>query len=351
MYRKQGKSEKYVKLLSEFEQKFNKAMSDYMNKNISDIKNSNPSEAYGLLKRLGARPGDCDEMNNFSLPSHANLSPLQSAERIADHFSQISQEYPPLNRDTLPDRVKAKISRSDENLPEISEYEVYEKIRGAKKPKAGVPGDVPRRLIQEFSPELTTPITKVFRNIIRTKEWPAQWKVEYVTPIQKKPQPQSEDDLRNISLTHFFSKVFEKFMIFWLMFFVGDKIDPKQYGGQQKTSITHYLIDLINFVLYNHDLKIPQFVLACLVDFSKAFNRQNHNLLITLLSDMGVPGWLLSLVMAFLEDRSMILRFKGSCSSSKPLPGGGTQGTILGLFLFLILINSAGFDDIQTNIG
>ena len=140
-------------------------------------------------------------------------------------------------------------------------------------------------------------------------------------------------------------------MIFWLMFFVGDKIDPKQYGGQQKTSITHYLIDLINFVLYNHDLKIPQFVLACLVDFSKAFNRQNHNLLITLLSDMGVPGWLLSLVMAFLEDRSMILRFKGSCSSSKPLPGGGPQGTILGLFLFLILINSAGFDDIQTNIG
>ena len=309
VYRKQGKSEKYVKLLSEFEQKFNKAMSDYMNKNISDIKNSNPSKAYALLKRLGARPGDCDKMNNFSLPSHANLSPLQSAERIADHFSQISQEYPPLNRDTLPDRVKAKISRSDENLPEISEYEVYEKIRGAKKPKAGVPGDVPRRLIQEFSPELTTPITKVFRNIIRTKEWPAQWKVEYVTPIQKKPQPQSEDDLRNISLTHFFSKVFEKFMIFWLMFFVGDKIDPKQYGGQQKTSITHYLIDLINFVLYNHDLKIPQFVLACLVDFSKAFNRQNHNLLITLLSDMGVPGWLLSLVMAFLEDRSMILRF------------------------------------------
>ena len=192
-----------MKLLSEFEQKFNKAMSDYMNKNISDIKNSNPSKAYALLKRLGARPGVCDEMNNFSLPSHANLSPLQSAERIADHFSQISQEYPPLNRDTLPDRVKAKISRSDENLPEISEYEVYQKIRGAKKPKAGVPGDVPRRLIQEFSPELTTPITKVFRNIIRTKEWPAQWKVEYVTPVQKKPQPQSEDDLRNISLTHF----------------------------------------------------------------------------------------------------------------------------------------------------
>ena len=140
-------------------------------------------------------------------------------------------------------------------------------------------------------------------------------------------------------------------MISWLMHYVGDKIDPKQYGGQKKTSITHYLVDLVNFVLYNQDLTTPHFVLACLVDFSKAFNRQNHKLLITILSDMGVPGWLLALVIAFLEDRSMILRYKGTCSSSKPLPGGGPQGTILGLFLFLILINAAGFEDCQTNVG
>ena len=170
-------------------------------------------------------------------------------------------------------------------------------------------------------------MTKVFKSIIKTKVWPAQWRVEYVTPIQKKPQPESEDELRNISLTHFFSKVFEKFMISWLMFYVGDKIDPKQYGGMKKTSITHYLIDLINFILYNQDLTTPHFVLACLVDFSKAFNRQNHNLLITLLSDMGVPGWLLALVMAFLQDRSMILRYKGACSSPKKLQGWGPQQT------------------------
>ena len=92
-------------------------------------------------------------------------------------------------------------------------------------------------------------------------------------------------------------------------------------------------------------------VVACMIDFSKAFNRQNHNLLIIILSDMDVPGWLLNLVVAFLENRSMILRYKGASSSSKPLPGGGPQGTILGLFLFLILMNGAGFDDIPINIG
>ena len=102
-------------------------------------------------------------------------------------------------------------------------------------------------------------------------------------------------------------------------------------------------MDFVNFILYNQDLKIPHMILTCMVDYSKAFNRMDHNTLITILSDMGVPGWLLKLVIAFLSERSMILRYKGACSSRMPLPGGGPQGTILGLFLFLILINYAGF--------
>ena len=117
-YRKGGKSEKYCNLKSEFDEKFQKAMVDYMEKNISDIKSSNPSKAYSLLKRLGARPGDCDEMNTFTLPSHSNLSPEQSAEIIADPFSQISQEYPPLSEASLPDRVKAKLKEGTEQVAE-----------------------------------------------------------------------------------------------------------------------------------------------------------------------------------------------------------------------------------------
>ena len=88
-----------------------------------------------------------------------------------------------------------------------------------------------------------------------------------------------------------------------------------------------------------------------MVDFSKAFNRQNHNLLITKLSDMGVPAWLLKVVMAFLTRRTMVVRYKGKTSSAKNLPGGGPQGTLLGLLLFLVLINDAGFDNQINNAG
>ena len=94
-YKKKGKSVKYEKLKTEFDKKFKKAMKEFIQKNISDIKSSNPSKACSLLKRLGARTSDCDETNDFLIPSHVNLTSEESAEKIANHFSEISQEYAP----------------------------------------------------------------------------------------------------------------------------------------------------------------------------------------------------------------------------------------------------------------
>ena len=108
---------------------------------------------------------------------------------------------------------------------------------------------------------------------------------------------------------------------------------------------------LINFILLNQDSTESIGVLASLVDFSKAFNRIDHSVIITKLSDLGVPGWLLRLIASFLEGRSMVVRYKGKSSKSVYLPGGGPQGTLLGLFLFIILINDMGFEDQYNNMG
>ena len=69
------------------------------------------------------------------------------------------------------------------------------------------------------------------------------------------------------------------------------------------------------------------------------------------MSDLGVPSWLLKLVAAFLKDRRMIVRYKGKESKPKYLPGGGPQGTLLGLLLFIILINDLGFEGQTNDVG
>ena len=128
-------------------------------------------------------------------------------------------------------------------------------------------------------------------------------------------------------------------------------MDFRQYGGSKGNSVAHYMIELINFILYNQDSKDATSVLACFIDFSKAFNRQDHSILVTRLSNMGVPSWLLKLVISFLMDRKMILKYKNEKSDMRSLPGGGPQGTLLGLFLFLILINDLGFENQQQDLA
>ena len=66
---------------------------------------------------------------------------------------------------------------------------------------------------------------------------------------------------------------------------------------------------------------------------------------------MGVPGWLQKIVTGFLEERTIVVSYKGEKSGVKAMPGGGPQGTILGMFLFLVLINDAGFKKEIESIG
>ena len=212
---------------------------------------------------------------------------------------------------------------------------------------------MPKILNKEFGPELSVPLSRIFNNIVQTGQWPDSWKVEHGLPLKKTTQPINEDQVRIISLTPFFSKLMEKFVMSWLLEYLQEHLDWGQYGGQKGNSVSHYLIDFINFVSYNQDINNIQAVLAVAVDFSKAFNRQNHNIIIRILSDLGVPAWLLRLIASFLTQRELILRYKGNSSERKPLPGGSPQGTRLGMFLFLILINFAGFhnSEVVTNLG
>ena len=63
-YIRKGKSKKYKDLL-----KYKAATIRYLNKNTEALKQTNPGQAYCILKRLGAQPGDCTDSKTFSLPS------------------------------------------------------------------------------------------------------------------------------------------------------------------------------------------------------------------------------------------------------------------------------------------
>ena len=116
-YEKRGKSKRYLDLKVRYDRKMKSAAQDFLDKSVRALMESAPGKAYRILKRLGAQPGDRLDAGSFEIPEHTSLglSAAQSADRIAQKFAEISQEFPPLNMENLPDRVCHNI-KSSENV-------------------------------------------------------------------------------------------------------------------------------------------------------------------------------------------------------------------------------------------
>ena len=111
-YVKRGKSPKYLTLKKKFEELYKVEAKKYLEKTLGELKESNPGKISSILKRLGASPAEIGN-DTFILPSHENLTADQSAEKIANHFASISQEFASLDESLLPPRVQSKLQKTD----------------------------------------------------------------------------------------------------------------------------------------------------------------------------------------------------------------------------------------------
>ena len=87
------------------------------------------------------------------------------------------------------------------DIPKLEAFDVYQKILKAKKPNSVIVGDVPKKILKLFTPELAEPVSRIFNKITFSAEYPRQWVKESQISIPKVFPPTSEDDLRPISRT------------------------------------------------------------------------------------------------------------------------------------------------------
>ena len=146
--------------------------------------------------------------------------------------------------------------------------------------------------------------------------------------------------------------VLDKQVVFWLMKYVGHKLYPDQFGGQKGSSISHYLIEMTNFILYNQDLKNPLATIATYLDYKQGFNRCQHSKFIEIVAkDYNTPGWLVRILVGFLSKRKLKIRYKNKIGEEEDIPGGAAQGGPLGLWVFLFMIDCAGPERSPESIG
>ena len=123
-----------------------------------------------------------------------------------------------------------------------------------------------------------------------------------------------------------------------------ENLDPSQYANQEGVSLQHYLIKMIDVILSDTDGSSrgeANAVIASLIDWKEAFPRQCPKLGIESFMKCGVRNSLIPLLVDYLQDRTMTVKWNGKLSSERKLNGGGPQGATFGIWEYLVQSNNS----------
>ena len=109
------------------------------------------------------------------------------------------------------------------------------------------------------------------------------------------------------------------------------------------SSTTHYLVDLVDTILRGIDQPGHNASL-CAIDFTKAFDRINHNVTIRKLIDIGVRKSIIPVICDFLTNRTQTVKIQGRSSSPLLVWGGVPQGTNFGPIIFSAVANDSAIE-------
>ena len=132
----------------------------------------------------------------------------------------------------------------------IIKEDVYSRLSFISSSKAAGPDEIPNWVLKSYAHGLALPANSIFNVSLQQAFVPEIWKKADVIPVLKNKVPSDiNKDLRPISLTGTLSKTCERFVADWLMHFINEKIDKRQFGSLKNASTTHALLSLIHHLL------------------------------------------------------------------------------------------------------
>ena len=205
------------------------------------------------------------------------------------------------------------------------------------------PNSISTKIMKLLSNDISTQFAELFNLPFYEGVFPSILKTCKVIPIYRKDSQLNCSSYRPISLLSNIDKILVRIMYNRLYKFLetNNLICSLQFGFRQKHSISHALIHLADKI--REQLGKANFACGIFVDFQKAFETVDHKILIQKLNYYGIRGIASNWFSSYLQNRAQLVSINGFDSNVNAICCGVTQGSILGLLLFLIYINNLHF--------
>ena len=201
------------------------------------------------------------------------------------------------------------------------------------------PDKFPAVLLHNHAEALAKPLLIIWRRSLDENKMPWESLISIITPIHKGGDKGLPENYRPVALTSHLIKVFEKLVKEDILGHLEscNLLNESQHGFRPGRSTISQLLNFhhsIITMLQNNDR-----VEAIYLDFAKAFDKVNHDILRQKLEKHNITGKLLQWIMTFLTNRKQAVRVDGHLSEFVWTKSGVPQGSVIGPLLFTIMMS------------
>ena len=295
-----------------------KILNTVMNKKVN---NSNNQSKVKLANKIITKASEISEAFNIHFAEIGRNLSKEISENGIDPLGFLSEN------------ISCKFQLTNTNEKEILN------IVAELKDVTGGFDEIPMLIIKKTIKYIVIPLKHIYNSSFNSGIFPDKLKISKIIPIFKHGEKSDINNYRPISILPCFSKIIEKLINIRLETYLeaNNILNHSQHGFRRKRSTTSAIMELNDFVLEAFDRK--EFTIGLFLDFKKAFDCVDHNILIKKLRHYGISDTPLKLFESYLSNRKQYTHYMNTNSLPKVLTHSVPQGSILGPILFNIYIN------------
>ena len=309
---------------------------------------SNLVKSWKIIKSIINKNSVSKTTTKFIINNTETDNKLEISESFNNFYvnlgSSLAEKLP--STDVDPISYMNNVTNSTLSLEPVTEDEVKKIMQNMKNSSAGW-DDLSPKTIKSTYTHFLKPLVHICNLSLLHGVFPQELKIARVIPLYKGGDSSYMVNYRPVSVLPVFSKVLERIMYDRVIDFINlnDLLHKLQFGFRALHSTSIALMILVDKI--TKALHSGEYVLGVFIDFSKAFDTVNHEILLRKLHFYGITGTAYKWFASYLHDRSQYVTYNNTSSSKKPISCGVPQGSILGPLLFLLYINDiANISDI-----